>query len=59
MSARATVLGDLAAAAFERAKELRRNTDPEALYREALVIYTPISPPDADRIQERLHALSS
>ncbi len=37
MSARATVLDDLAAAAFERAKELRRNTDPEALYREALL----------------------
>jgi indole-3-glycerol phosphate synthase len=37
MSARATVLDDLAAAALERAKELRRNTDPEALYREALL----------------------
>lgn len=33
--------------------------DAAALYREALRIYTPISPPDADRVQERLHALSS
>jgi indole-3-glycerol phosphate synthase len=37
MSARPTVLDDLAAAALERAKELRRNTDPDALYREALL----------------------
>ncbi|MFD0437297.1 tetratricopeptide repeat protein [Streptomyces chartreusis] len=33
--------------------------DAAALYREALRIYTPISPPDADRVQERLNALSS
>jgi tetratricopeptide (TPR) repeat protein len=33
--------------------------DAAALYQEALRIYTPISPPDADRVQERLHALSS
>jgi indole-3-glycerol phosphate synthase len=37
MSARPTVLDDLAAAALERAEELRRNTDPDALYREALL----------------------
>ena len=37
MSARPTVLDDLAAAALERAKELRRNTDLDALYREALL----------------------
>jgi len=34
---RPTVLDDLAAAALERAKELRRNTDLDALYREALL----------------------
>jgi indole-3-glycerol phosphate synthase len=37
MSARPTVLDDLAAAALERAKGLRRNTDLDALYREALL----------------------
>ncbi len=36
MSARPTVLDDLAAAALERAKELRRKTDLHVLYREAL-----------------------
>jgi indole-3-glycerol phosphate synthase len=34
---RPTVLDDLAAAALERAKELRRKTDLDALYREALL----------------------
>jgi indole-3-glycerol phosphate synthase len=37
MSARPTVLDDLAAAALERAEGLRRNTDLDALYREALL----------------------
>jgi indole-3-glycerol phosphate synthase len=37
MSVRPTVLDDLAAAALERAKELRRKTDLDALYREALL----------------------
>jgi tetratricopeptide (TPR) repeat protein len=36
-----------------------RHDDAAVFYREALVIYTPISPPDADRVQGRLHALSS
>ncbi len=37
MSVRPTVLDELAAAALERAKELRRKTDLDALYREALL----------------------
>ena len=37
MSVRPTVLDDLAAAALERAEGLRRNTDLDALYREALL----------------------
>ena len=37
MSVRPTVLDDLAAAALERAKELKRKTDFGALYREALL----------------------
>ena len=37
MSARPTVLDDLAAAALERAKELRRNIDLNALYQQALL----------------------
>ena len=35
-ASRATVLDDLAAAALRRAQELRRNTDLDAMYREAL-----------------------
>jgi indole-3-glycerol phosphate synthase len=37
MSVRPTVLDELAAAALERAKELRRKTDLDTLYREALL----------------------
>jgi len=37
MSVRPTVLDDLAAAALQRAKELRRNTDLDVLYQEALL----------------------
>ncbi len=37
MSARPTVLDDLAAAALERAEKLRRNTDLDALHQEALL----------------------
>ncbi|MFM9540110.1 tetratricopeptide repeat protein [Streptomyces turgidiscabies] len=36
-----------------------RRNDAEALYEEAVALYTPISPPDTDRVQQRLRTLDS